>query len=185
MDFNNLFSGTDNMFKFFFIGGLFMISLSMIYPLQKKQLIEIEIISHNKEVELLNNEIESLKLKVEEFKKIAKKNCFVFDSLMLIRKDSKNPAITNEIEALKKRDNETINNIKKQKENIDIKHIILTYDKRKIDLLNTHIKEYDKYSDLLFYPGIILGLIGFVGWFYSTINTEILKKQEIKKNKKA
>ena len=61
MDVLSLFSGSDNLYKHLFIGGLGMIILSLFYPLEKEFQLSTQKDNYNKEIRLLNTDIEKLK----------------------------------------------------------------------------------------------------------------------------
>ena len=175
MDYLSSLSNSDNLFKFLFLGGIMMILISMIYPLQKKQEIDIEVLAYNKEVCLLNLEIDELQNTVNKASKEAKKTLRKLDSLKNI-KDSKT-----QICKIQKKTNTEFAIIAKQKRNQDIKLIVLQFNKNKIEVLKQHSDTYNSYSNKLLFWGIIIANLGFLGWVYSTIQTEILKRKEIKK----
>jgi len=187
MDFSGLFSNIDNLFKFLFLGGIVLITLSIVYPLQKKQEIEIEIINFNKDAELLNLEINELNKKVNEFKEDSKSYITLLDSLKTEKNKShateKSDNISLRIENIKSDYNKEFSDIEKKKLEIDIKNVITDYNQSKIETLKQHSSSYKSYSIWLLVVGILFVLTGLVGWIYSTINTEALKKQQIKKYK--
>jgi len=146
MEFTNLFSGSDNLFKYLFLGGFGMIILSLFYPLQKKQELEIERITYEKEVDLFQIEINTLNKNIDNFEK------------MILQSSSK--VKTNRIanDSLK-------NSIKILANTLDIKMVLLKYNKSKIDIFEKQYKTYNRYSLGLLIFGILLMVFGGIKWF--------------------
>ena len=65
MELSSLFSwNTDNLFKFLFINGIVLVVISLFYPLQKQQELELEKIKYDQKVELINLKITNLKIQL-------------------------------------------------------------------------------------------------------------------------
>jgi hypothetical protein len=176
MDYLNSLSNSDNLFKFLFLGGIMMVLVAMVYPLQKKQEIEIEIVAFNKEVHLLNLEIEELSTKVNAANAKSNKTYTTLDSLSNIKGTSK------EIERIKKEFNLEYNKIEIKKREQEIKLVVLDFNKRKIEVLKKHAVTYNSYSNKLLTWGIIILILGFIGWTILTVQSIKLKISEIRKN---
>lgn len=80
-DFSNILSGSDNLWKYLFTVGILLIFISIYYPLQKSEEINLEIIELNTDSQILNKKIEYLEKEVSELKYSLKKSNFVIDSL--------------------------------------------------------------------------------------------------------
>lgn len=178
-----IFSNIDNLFKFLFIAGIFLIMTSILYPLQRKQEIEIEILYFNKQAELLNLEIKELKKKVCSLSDDSEICIHALDSL----KRAKNLNIIQtqkeidlKIKELKAAYNKKYDDVEKDKLRIDIKSIITEYNQSKIEVYNNHLEAYDCYFKLFLVFGIVFTVIGILGWFKSTHISEIIKLEQLK-----
>lgn len=166
MELLNFVSG-DNLFKYTFTLGLVMVVFSLVYPLQKKHEIELEIVNQNKEAKLLNNEINNLnKLSINL------KNT----SDLLIKKAANFKA--NKRNKLKMKSvvdkfNSDFDSAQKNKQAIEVKTIILEFNKTKIIVLQQQANSFDRYSFWLSLFGITFTIFGLSFW---TIRT--FKKQE-------
>jgi len=179
MDIANLFGNTDNLFKFLFSGGILLVVLSIIYPLQKKQEVELEINAHNEKTKLLNNEIKCLDKDVKSFRKETD-ICFIqLDSLKKLRNNSNYKIISNQIAKVKDDYNRNFITLKDKENELLIKKINLEFDKSRIKILNKHLNLYKRYSSWLLTVGILLSIIGLFFWSISTHRSEKLKKREL------
>ncbi|PTQ92404.1 hypothetical protein C8P68_1124 [Mucilaginibacter yixingensis] len=183
MDFSSLFSSGDNLYKFLFVGGIVMFCFSMVYPLQKKQELEIEINTYNKQAEFLNQNIKDLYVKVKECKALSKTSMEDLKRLKSIKaKDNKqSKQIDIQMSTIKKTFSVQLDSLEKQQQQVTVKQIILKYNQQKINLLQEHSLAYDHYSLWLMIAGVITGVSGLFFWAISTYNSEKLKKEEIKK----
>lgn len=176
MDLTSIISGSDNLWKYLFTLGTFMFALAILYPLQKRQELEIEINHNNKEVALLNGEIKNLKDKVFEFPKIANKSVRQIDSLRGISTIGKSAeyrkSISSSIDLIKKSFNDYDNSVKEARQQIEIKSTVLTYEKSRIDLMKGHLSEFSFYTNWLLWVGIILAAIGLAFWVRLTIKKD-------------
>lgn len=178
MDLTNLFSGSDNFFKYLSIGGFIMILVSMFYPLQKKQELEIEIITYNKEVNFLNTDINNLKIKAEN---LSKSNFFVeIDSLNnLLKYNEKDIHLKNQIINLKKEYNTQYDSILNIRSKIETKIVVLDYSKSKVSVMQNHLNVFYIYSVCFLIVGIIFLILGSIFWCKSTNLNEKIKKKEL------
>ena len=78
---NYISSSAENLYKFLFINGTILVILSMFYPLQQKNEIKVQTIEFNKNVDLVNYEIESQSKTVEKFKSKSKRTLIFLDSI--------------------------------------------------------------------------------------------------------
>ena len=180
MDFAS-FLNTDNLYKFLFSGGILMIVFSLFYPIEKKQLLELEINTYNKQTELLNNEINLLDVEVKKLKVISGKT---FDSLKKLQRDrNKNNSvqISKEIAKIKDNYNKTFYKIKNQQQETILKNINIKYNKSKIEIIQNHISTFSFYSWFLLIFGVLFSGFGLKYWFKSSQNTEKLKIKELNK----
>jgi hypothetical protein len=172
VDLSNL-SNSDNLFKFLFIGGIMMFIVAMLYPLQKEQEIELEKIAHNKEVNLLNLEIKQIDKESEEISDFVDKQ----DSIINILKKEK--GTQGKIKSIKKTINDKHTAIKKSVKQRDIKVVVLEFNKKKIETLESHLNEYNSYTNFLYWGGLIIAIFGLLGWSLSTGLTEYKKYKDI------
>lgn len=183
MDYSSLFPSTDNLFKFLFLGGLIMVFTAMIYPLQKKLERESEIILYNQQVELLNREVKALQLNVVELKKIVKdadNECKSLEKEKSISEGIKRRSqIDAKIKLIQAQTNLKNSNCKKKLEELNVKAIVVKYNKEKIALLKRYANTYSSYSVGLLIFGIPLSILGLVFWTKSTIKTEKLRTKEL------
>ncbi|MEN7549070.1 hypothetical protein AAG747_14200 [Rapidithrix thailandica] len=175
MELTSLFPSSDNLYKFLFMGGVFMIVFSFIYPLEKKQKLELEINIHNKDTEILNLQIQQLKEDVGNLKLLTK------ETLSKLENKTKSELDTKKIEQLKSNYNKEFEKIKTKELDILTKKIVINYNKSKIKILNEHINSFDIFKDLFLAVGSLFSLFGLYKWFRVTNMTEKLQKDELKK----
>jgi putative exporter of polyketide antibiotics len=166
MELLNFVSG-DNLFKYTFTLGLVMVVFSLVYPLQKKHEIELEIVNQNKEAKLLNKEIDNLSKITLNLEKT---------SDLLIKKAVKfkaNKRNKLKMKSLVDKFNLDFDSAQRNKQAIEVKTIILEFNKTKIEVLQQQANSFDKYSFWLSLCGITFTVFGLVFW---TIRT--FKKQD-------
>lgn len=170
MESSSLLSGSDNLFKYLFTVGAVMIVTSIIYPLQKKQEIEIQINHLLKESELLNYEVVSLKKDYQrskrEFKDISDKLSSMYNVSGKVVKEHE------QFMQLRRKNNELIQNLKSRYRELEIKNIIMQNEQSKIDLLKKHANSYNGYYLFVKWVGIFFLLFGLFGWMVSTFIQE-------------
>lgn len=182
MEISSLFSwNTDNLFKFLFINGIVLVVISLFYPLQKQQELELEKIKYDQKVELINIKIFNLKKEMESFNLASKTIELKIDSL---KKIFGNLKTSNNIKTLKEQFNRTFNNIDKSKKDIEIEELNIKSDKAKIKILIKHTEVYRQYSNCFFWGGLISFFIGLIGWSCMTFVNESFKMEEFKKIKR-
>ncbi|MCD8438396.1 hypothetical protein LNI95_12045 [Tenacibaculum dicentrarchi] len=174
LDLSNLFSGIDNIYKFLTIGGLIMFCTAMIYPLQKKQILKLEINTNQKERVLLENEKKNLEIEI-------KKLSFEADKIIIILKKNDSLKQKSNNQSIKKDFKKKYQVLKSKEKEIEIKDIVIEYNHKKIEILEENIKEYESYILYLKVPGIIFSFLGLFFWIRSTSRSEKLKKKELKK----
>ena len=170
MEPSSLLSGSDNLFKYLFTVGAVMIVTSIIYPLQKKQEIEIQINHLLKESELLNYEVVSLKKDYQgskkEFKNVSDKLNSMYNVSGKVVKEHE------QFLQLRRKNNELIQNLKSRYRELEIKNIIMQNEQSKIDLLKRHANSYNSYYQFVKWVGIFFLLSGLIGWVISTFIQE-------------
>lgn len=182
MEFTNLFTGSDNLFKFLFLAGLFLLVLSLVYPLEKRNELEIEIINVNKETDILNNQISVLKDEVSNLSQKVEKINSTLDSLVSLRSNvntSQLNSINSKVEKIKDDFNLEYNKLASDQAEIKTKTIILEYNKSRIDLLKQHQTEYAIYFEAFKWIGIVLIIVGIFGWYRSHSRNEKIKDKQI------
>lgn len=154
-----MYGGTDNLYKFMLICGMLLISLATIFPLQKKQLLEIEKNTCQEQATILKTHIDVLDSKVNNLLSEKKELNVVIDSLS---KDKKNIVLLAE---KKKKYNKKISELRGEFNNLKIKQVMLDYQIKKINILDSHIDSYTKYNFIMIFVGIILSIIGLSKWW--------------------
>lgn len=182
MELSTLFSwNTDNLFKFLFINGIILVVISLFYPLQKQQELELEKIKYDQKVELINLKIFKLKNELTIFNLDSRAVEAKIDSL---KKLPNEPKTLTSIKNLKNQFNSTFDIVTKSKEKLEIEKLNVKSDKSKIKLLIKHAEEYRQYSSWFFRAGLISFLIGIIGWGWMTYVNESFKKEELRKIRK-
>jgi uncharacterized protein (UPF0333 family) len=181
MDFSSLFPSTDNLFKFLFLGGLIMILTAMIYPLQKSQEKEIEILSHNQQVAILNKESLTLRKNVLEIRTVLRAGIKTCESLRksMHPGNPSNKQIRNKISNIQAEINSSVQELRNQNYELEKKIITINFNKQKIVLLQKYVKIYESYSRWFLCIGIPISTLGLFFWSLSTIKTERLKTREL------
>ncbi len=155
---------TDNIFKFLLTGGLLMSLFSIIYPLDKRQKLEIEKNSSNEQVSIVNNEMAFISQRI--LKLDSTTNNYK-DSIDILRKSSSaNSKYT--IKVLKDTLNNKLDRIKYDIYLLDQKRTSVQWEKQKLVILQEHINEFKTYKDWILWSGIIFAIIGLIGWVYIT-----------------
>ncbi|MDR6781918.1 cell division protein FtsB [Pedobacter africanus] len=184
-DLNSLFAGNDNLFKFLFVGGVMMVLFAFVYPLQKKQSLELEINAFNKEVSLLNKEINDVEKQCHDANKSDSLTILGIKRLQRQREISKTPAVkeqlTKQINKLKDEASSIPNGLEAKVQNIQIKKIILDFNKGRIKILQGHASQFRWYEIVLIVVGSTFAAVGLFFWALSCRNTERLKIKEINK----
>jgi hypothetical protein len=173
MDYLGFING-DNIFKYSFTLGLAMLVFALTYPLEKKNLIELEINSHNKETQLLNNEISNLStdiLRIEKERDYLLIQADVIKQGKAIDQDDTKKRVT--------QFNKDFNTLQDRHKTLETKKIILDYNKKRILVLESQSNTFGWFSWIMILVGI--GLTAF-GFYYWSVNT--FGDMREKKNKK-
>lgn len=174
MDLTALFPSTDNIYKFLFMGGIFMVVFALVYPLEKENNISIEINNHNKQVELLNVEIKEVSKQVNDLIKLTNKTSDELEKL----KKSNNKSL---IENVKSEYNKSFAKVKQKEQEVSTKEIVMRYDKSKIEILQKQLDSFSLYKNILLIVGSIFAIVGLIFWIKLTCKTEKLMSKEINK----
>ena len=167
MDLLQLFTGSENLYKYLLLGGIGLLMVSLFYPLNKRYELECQKDLYNKEITLLNHFIDNLNIEAKEAEANSQK---VIDSIKTNKvKDSKIK------ERLKNASLIEIDSVFKKREEVTVKQITVDYNKARILTLQKHIQDFVKYESLFFWSGIICALAGIIGWF-------LLMRKSINKN---
>ena len=173
-------TSTENLYKFLFINGMILVILSMFYPLDQKNKIELDKIEHNKNIDLLNKQISFLKNDVFEAQKKSNETLIFLDSLSKINTLEAKAKIKIRKDAF----NSSIDSLKRIKENIDLKIINVESNRRKIIELSKQADNYSRYSIFFLIFGIIFFIVGLFGWYRGTKSLDELTKLEIQDKRK-
>ncbi|MGQ2984843.1 hypothetical protein [Flavobacterium sp.] len=165
---SNFFTGTENLFKLFFINGLILILVGLLYPLQKSNELDIQIVEHNNGIALLNKDISILK---DECKTAYEK--VLIDSVeqanieKLIR-HTKNynakKSLIAKSDKLKSKTVEISNQIEKKVIDQEKKVIEKENNRKRIERLKAQQTVYDNYCSGFLMFGIFISTIGLIGW---------------------
>lgn len=181
MDVGSIFPSSDNLYKFLFMGGIFMVAFSFIYPLEKKQRIELEINLYNKQITLLNEEIKVLNDEVESLKIKTKET---IETLELIKSSKESTIASKQIKEVQEIYNKAFYTTKAKENEITTKDIILKYEKSKIVLLENQVNSFSIFRWLFLTIGTTFTIFGLWNWNRSTkISTEI-QRLELEKKKR-
>lgn len=150
---------TDSLYKFLTTFGIVMIIFSIMYPMEKRNEIELKSNEYNKEISLNRLELISLSDSIEDLNSIivkANKHIEllkkepVIDSQRIIKyKNEINPYYNKIIEK----------NFRKNKQDS-----LLTYKKKEIEILSNQIDDFKLKERCMFYGGILFMLYGFFKW---------------------
>ena len=159
MDFMSFFSGSDNLYKHLFIGGLAIVVLSLFYPLEKENALREKKDICNKEIRTLNHEIKHLDGSTTDILELSKT---YQETLSKLPKKKRFNKLRKSVQ-----DNLTkqIDFLKKEREQIEIKKINIEYSYDAIKTLDSHIQSYHRYTSIFFWFGIIFTIAGVIGWF--------------------
>jgi hypothetical protein len=160
MDLLSILTSSENLYKYLLIGGIGMLILSLFYPIDKRYELSQKRDLYNKEINLLNFEIEQLKKKTTDLKEISSNTIHFLDSInnndkgdLKVRKN------------LKESFNSQLDSLQKSRVEISVKEIEVNYNKQQILTLESNIQDFVKYENIFFWAGIIFAIAGIVGWF--------------------
>ena len=138
---SNVFSGSENLYKYLVSIGLLLIVLTVYYPLKEKEELEVLKIELEAEVEIVNYNIKQNKENIESLQTSITKNGV----------DSRKLELLTEIEAINREN--TINHIRcKQKQN-------------EIKVRKDYIYIYNILFWIFLPLGIIIAVVGFCRWW--------------------
>lgn len=164
MDVLSFFSGSDNLYKHLFIGGLGIVILSLFYPLQKETAKREQVDLCNKEIKLLNLEIQNLYENVKDIQGLSETYKQTLSSIP----KSKKKKYTKLRTAITENFDKQVEILKKQRADIEVKKINKEYNDAALITLEQSISVYHKYTSLFFCVGILFALVGVIGWAYIT-----------------
>lgn len=180
MELAGLFANVDNLYKFLFIGSFLMVFFSVTYPINRRNELEIKIIEHNYEAEVLNRRISELKSDIIKLNDIAQT---LNDSLN--NGIYKNALPTNRIDDLKGHVNSQYDTVKKMYSELNKSVLLNKYNKKKIKSRRLQMMEYEKYARYFMFFGILTGCISLFFWIKSTNQSEKLKALNLKEKEHA
>lgn len=175
MDVTSLIPNTDNLYKFLFVGGLLCIVFSIVYPMDKQHRIELEVNAYNKQVELFNKDISTLKIEVEQSKLVFNSKRNDLEKLYASKVHNyKTNSLENEIDSLLKSNREKLHKI-------TTTDIVLKYEQERIKVLKGHIHSFSLYQWSLIVVGVFFTICGLRLWYRSTRKTDLIHDLEIRK----
>ncbi|MDM1519234.1 hypothetical protein [Myroides odoratimimus] len=163
---SSFFTGTDNLFKLLFINGLLILLVGLFYPQQKRDELEIRIVEYNSNVDILNREIKELLNESESLKSIV-----VNQNSQKFSKEEK--------KELRK---ELYEKIFEQ----DKKVILVENTKKQIEVLIKQQDVYSAYSCSFLIIGMLMSIIGLIGWgrlTYFMFYKEIIEHEKREKER--
>lgn len=176
MEMSSLLPSTDNLYKFLLTGGVLLIVFSIIYPLEKKQRIELEVNVYNKQAELLNVEIHNLYSEIQDLKNKSKETLALLEKTKLER-NKLNAEI--QITRLKDNFNKNYNAIKIMENETSTKSTIMKYEKERILILQKQITSFDIFQYLMLILGVIFSSWGLYKWVIITNRSEKHQKEQM------
>lgn len=157
-------------------------AFSFIYPLEKKQKIELEVNLYNQQIALLNEEIAQLSKDVDNLKKVTKETLKKLETIE--EGKTKKSSASNEIREIQNRYNLDFQTIKSKENEVSTKRIILKYEKDKILLLLNHIDSFSIFKLLFLIVGLLFAVIGLWLWWKATSVLSEIQKLELEKRQK-
>lgn len=152
----------DNLFKYTFTLGLVMVVFSLVYPLQKKHEIELEIVNYNKDEKLL----------ALEYNTLLKSVAMVEKESAELKKKTKHfiPTKKNKDKIRKEvlKFNADLDSVQKFKLQIKVKKINLEYNSSKINVLKSQAETFQYYACWILGFGIIFSSFGLISWTITT-----------------
>jgi len=160
MDLLSVLTGSENLYKYLLIGGIGMLVLSLLYPIQKNYELACQKDLYAKEISLLNLDIDQLNEGVNVLSSESKVVEHSLDSI-------KTNKISNSqlVKALKDSWNSQYDSLVKSKLQLSKRQIDVAYTQKRIETLNNHISEFKMYEKIFFWAGIFCGIAGIIGWF--------------------
>lgn len=162
-----LFIGKNDLARFLAIAGLFSFVFSLMFPLEKRKELELEVVTLNFQIDELNVFCDNI-MDVYQPMKIKR------DSLVNIKDKTTEPRKVEEID----------NWLKSMSDETNLKLIELTTKTNsvkekegRVKVLEKYVSEYDKYLSMLFWGGLISMFVGFVFWAISGVSEHNRLKQ--------
>lgn len=157
-DILGIFTGKNDLAKFFAIGGLFLIFFSLLYPLEKKKELDISITElyyldtlrglQAKEIQGvvhdMNNEVSNIISEAQKEKLTAEQKTNYLNKISDMKLE-----------------------IHKLNSELNEKNCEIAKLKKSISLSSNYSDEYNFYLNLFFWSGVIISPLGFIGWFLS------------------
>lgn len=174
MDISSLLPSSDNLYKFLFMGGVFMVVFAFLYPIDKKQKIQLEIVSLNSKIAVERYKIKKIKFSIDSINREVKPTLE-----RLNKAKGENNSIL--INGVKRQFNISLDIISRIKNEAELKQIEISSENNKILLLENHIKEFEKFQLILLILGPIFTIYGLVKWRKSILTTELIQDIQLKK----
>lgn len=153
---------TDNIFKFMTTAGLLAVLFSVLYPLEKKQALELELNTQMMEDSILTLKIIRLN---KEYIRIKRRQNEIDSTL----KDKKNKLSKDNIIKMLLQQNEYISDLSKSEIELRSEEIKSHFNKNKLLTLDNQRSEYDNYACWGKGIGIAFAAIGFIFWLITTV----------------
>lgn len=179
---SGILSGSDNLWKYLFTVGVFLIAISILYPLKQSETIDLRIIDLYTDSKSLDQKIKHLKEDSETFNSYLNIATKELESLKSIKNQTKTLTRISNIESEIASERKTIKN------KIRELQLLVIENQGKEDYiveLKKHSKNYKKFFYLGFILGSILLLWGLFKWLMATIASDKLRWKELGETEKS
>lgn len=153
-----------------------MIGFSIVYPLEKKQKLELEVNNYNQHVEILNRETSKLLKNAQDLEIVANNTVKILEGA---ESDPDKSISKNERKVLQDSFNVKYNRIKLLRTELSTNDVILKYEKNRILLLRKHIKSFNCYKNMMFWLGLGFLLFGLYMWLRVTCTAIKMQKSQL------
>lgn len=157
--------GSDNPFKFFFLSGITLLVIGLYYPFEKRQELDLK----KNEVEFSDStlvmEIINMSEELDELNEESDGIISLLDSLELERGRSKDPvSVSEKIKLIRVESQEKFRDIERKKDALDLKIVSNRFNRKEIEIYESHLKEVRWYSRGFILVGVILLFYGGYKW---------------------
>lgn len=150
-------TSSENFYKFSFLAGLFMVVFGFVYPIEKRQDLDLLKVQYEEEFRKLSQDIKNLEKKEGALKEmnLARQRLLNRDSLV---KDKVKDSLNLEIK-------ERATLIQKEIEQLKYAHIELSTREKIVKVLQRQITEFVRWQYFLVGLGLLLSLNGGIQWW--------------------
>lgn len=152
-----IFNGKNDLAKFLSIGGIFLIIFTILYPVEKKQDLDLLIVKNNSEIRVLNSLLDQSNSRLDD---LIKRTNEINASLSNLSDSKKVSSLIKERKSIGVENDKIIEDITKKE--LDIENI-----KDKLTVNRHYSDKYGSYLGVLSFVGWVMLAVGLVGWFMS------------------